>query len=188
MKRSGLRYGLGLVGVLSVALACGETEKDSDASETGSATTGAGGSVASGSGGGGPSTTSTTGSAVTNGFTANSSATVSGSSESAGSVGGSGGASSASDASVSSSSSGGAGGASGLGGAGGVGGAAGAPPITECLGCERSTEDFGDGCNVWVCLPPGEGMQRLYEAGCMDLGTQVPRYCCPEDVELDCSP
>lgn len=188
MKRSSLRYGLGLVGVLSVALACGETEKDGDGSETDSSTMGAGGSDTSGSGGAGPSTTSTTGSAVTNGFTANSSATVSGSSESSGSVGGSGGASSGSTSSSSSSSS--AGGAGGLGGAGGVGtgGAAGGPPITECFNCESGTEDFGEGCTVWVCLGPGEGMQRLYEAGCMDLGTQVPRYCCPADVELDCTP
>ena len=74
--------------------------------------------------------------------------------------------------------------ASSAGGAGGMGGAGGAP-ITECLGCETSTEQFGQDCQVWVCFQ-GEGAQRLIDAGCMDLATQVPRFCCPPDTQLDC--
>jgi len=182
MKRNGLRYGLAMVGVLVVAAGCGETEKDSHTSDSNSSSgMDSGGTSGSGGGGSGPTSNSAASSVVTNGSVVTT-ATVSGSS---GSTGGASGVSTGTVGSVSSSSTGGAGGAGGLGGASGAGGA---PPITECLGCELGNEDFGQDCNVWVCLGPGEGMQRLDEAGCMDLFTQVPRYCCPPDVELDCSP
>lgn len=69
-----------------------------------------------------------------------------------------------------------------MGGASGAGGA----PITMCGGCELTSEDFGEGCSVWACFGAGDGSQRLYQAGCEPLPTQVPRFCCPEDIELDC--
>lgn len=196
MKTDSLRYGIGVVGAISVVLACGETEKDSAASGTDDSSVG--GSDASGGSGDnatGPTTVGNT-SNVSNASNAvtNAAASVSGTVGTASSVGGSpsstssftsiGGAGGLGGSNTTTSSS--VGGAGGVGAAAGAGGAGGAPAITECLGCETSTEPFGEGCQVWVCYGPGEGIQRLIDAGCEDLATQVPRYCCPPDVELDC--
>lgn len=187
MRTKALRYGIGAMGVLLAALACDETESDGNASGTEDSSVG--GSANSGSGGSDTGNTATTVSSVVT----NTVAVDSGPASTASSTGGSPstttgtamvvGAGGVVSSDTTSSSLGGTGGAGGVSAADGGGGA---PPITECLGCETSTEPFGEGCQVWVCFSPGDGIQRLIDAGCEDLGTQVPRYCCPPDVELDC--
>lgn len=199
MRTMAWRYGasvLGVLGLFSLAPACGETESDSDGAgaddSAGGGSANSDSSTNSGSGGFGSDHGATTPGPfpVTHTAVANTAAANSGTVNTASSAGGS--PSSTNSVSVV-----GAGGVvisdttttSSVGGAGGVGaaGGGGAPPITECLGCEATTESFGDQeCQVWACFAPGEGIQRLSEAGCTDLATQVPRFCCPPGVEPDC--
>ncbi len=191
MRTKALRYGIGAMGVLLAALACGETENDSDSSGMDDGTVGSSVNTGSGGSNGGDGPATVGGNAVTHTVAADS---VSAIASSAGglpstttgtaTVVGAGGV--AISDTTTGSSVGGAGGAGGAGGVSAAGGGGGAPPITECLGCAPSTESFGQDCQVWVCFAAGEGMQRLADAGCMDLATQVPRYCCPPGVEPDC--
>lgn len=71
----------------------------------------------------------------------------------------------------------------------GQGGAAGASG-TSCdeLGCSPS--DSAGICgdvpgNVWICDGPFD-RQALIDAGCVDLATQIPRYCCPDTFFPEC--
>ncbi len=59
-------------------------------------------------------------------------------------------------------------------------------------GCEptESTCTAGGTDRVtWVCYPNGTsfGYQELMEAGCQDLATQVPRFCCPAAFKPECA-
>jgi hypothetical protein len=55
-------------------------------------------------------------------------------------------------------------------------------------GCEPNTETFCDeGGVTWACgASGGFDASELVEAGCTDLGTQVPRYCCPATFKPEC--
>ena len=168
-------------GVALIALACGETEKEGSGSEPTSGTEdSAGGSSSSTTSFNaqdpvvaGPVTGVTTSPLTSD--TTSSGAGGSGSTSMGGSGNSAGGASGSSAGGASGSSVGGASGSS-------AGGAAGA---MGCGDCEPTTESFGDDdCQVWICF--GSGAQQLVDAGCTDLATQVPRYCCPRNVSIEC--
>jgi hypothetical protein len=56
-------------------------------------------------------------------------------------------------------------------------------------GCEASTETFCDeqGGVTWVCgASGGFDPSELLDSGCTDLGTQIPRYCCPATFKPEC--
>jgi hypothetical protein len=125
---------------------------------------------------------------------AGSSSTIAGKSSSSGGnePGGGSGATEGGESSVG----GGAAGAPSAGSAmGGADGEAGAPtgeaggPALECpAGCTAGSEPFcQDGGVTWVCFGPGPtNYNALIEGGCTDLGTQVPRFCCPASFRADC--
>ena len=162
-------------GLVLIALACGETDKDGSGSEpTGTQDSSAGGSGSSTTSIHAQDPVSTGPSAVTvAGVTSSvvTSSVVTGSTTSGG-AGGDG-----------NTSMGGSGNSAG-GMSSSSAGAAGAP-ARGCGDCEPTTESFGDDdCEVWICF--GSGAQQLVDAGCEDLATQVPRYCCPKDLTLEC--
>ncbi len=73
--------------------------------------------------------------------------------------------------------------------AGASSGDGGAGPSVDCpAGCTAGSETFcQDGGVTWVCVGPGpSGDQELLDAGCTDLFTQVPRYCCPASFRPEC--
>jgi hypothetical protein len=61
-------------------------------------------------------------------------------------------------------------------------------PETCPEGCEASSEGFCNGDGVtWVCGFSGTfDVSDLIEAGCEDLATQIPRYCCPATFKPEC--
>ena len=62
--------------------------------------------------------------------------------------------------------------------------------VPECVeGCEASTSPCQEDGVSWVCgIGSGTSFDQaqLLDAGCMDLGTQVPRYCCPATFKPEC--
>jgi hypothetical protein len=52
------------------------------------------------------------------------------------------------------------------------------------MGCEPEGE-CGKDRTTWVCTGPGD-WNVLVDAGCQDLATQVPRYCCPATFMPEC--
>jgi hypothetical protein len=77
----------------------------------------------------------------------------------------------------------GTGGSAGEGGAGGEGGGTGTIACEE-LGCMRSASSAFCGDvegDTWICTG-SFNHQAMIDAGCVDLITQVPRYCCPDGV------
>lgn len=70
----------------------------------------------------------------------------------------------------------------GMSGGAGAGGAA----TTGCPnGCTRSAAYPGCSGQVWQCSL-GFSDQEFRQAGCMDLGTDLARYCCPESSYPGC--
>jgi hypothetical protein len=53
-------------------------------------------------------------------------------------------------------------------------------------GCEAQIDGAcGDGAITWVCTSSFDPMEFL-DGGCDDLGSQVPRYCCPPSFRSEC--
>lgn len=187
MRTNALRYGFAIpCGVALIALACGETEQGGSGSgPTGMEAGASGGSTGSGGSGAqsgdavGPASASVvSGSAVTSSAVANSAVTSSVVTSSTTTNSGAGG--------NANTSMGGSGNSAGGMPSSSVGGAAGAPMSNGCGDCEPTTESFGDDdCEVWICFT-GEGTTQLSEAGCEALPTQVPRYCCPPGLSIEC--
>jgi hypothetical protein len=59
-------------------------------------------------------------------------------------------------------------------------------PVSCPEGCEPSEGTCGTDGITWVCLTSGSGWEAFQEGGCHDLGTQVPRFCCPETFKPEC--
>lgn len=178
MRTNALRYGFAIsCGVALIALACGETENDGSGSEPttteGTSLGGSGGSGANTQSGDAASTgTPSVVSASVVTVAAATSSAVTGTTTSSGAGGNS------------NTSMGGSGNSAGGVSSSGAAGAAGAP-TRGCGDCEPTTESFGDDdCEVWICF--GSGSQQLVEAGCEALPTQVPRYCCPKELSIEC--
>jgi hypothetical protein len=60
--------------------------------------------------------------------------------------------------------------------------------VPECPpGCEAGESTCDDGGVTWVCGIMGAfDATELVEAGCRDLATQIPRFCCPASFKPEC--
>jgi hypothetical protein len=74
----------------------------------------------------------------------------------------------------------------GSGGAHAHGGGGGGTSVECPEGCEANEGACGMGMVTWACFTGPFDFKPFRDAGCMDLATQVPRFCCPPSFLPEC--